>query len=130
MKHTCVSLASRWFFCTLAGCASQQREEAWIELTQVLGDYAQVLDSARDEASAKAAAAKIPPLADRYRAVRRKIESLPAPTLEEERSLDRRFGPAMRDIRISTLQSMNRIEKDPVVSKIISPALRGAGGPK
>ena len=96
MRHFRAAFATVLVCSTLAGCgksAYQQNREVGDEMVSIFNEYADALESVKDEETAKAAAVKINAANDRLEKLVARKDKIPKVSKADKEKLDKEYKP-------------------------------------
>ncbi len=108
----------------LTGCSDSQ-EKGQDDMIDVMDEYADVLESIKDEDSAKAAKDEFAELAEELKEILARMEKLEKPSKEEQAALQKESDAKMKPIEERIQKEMKRIASDP---KLMALAMEAIGG--
>ena len=101
-----------------AGCSGlKENDAAAEEMISIIEEFATLLESAKDEASAKAAAVKFDALTERTKALKKRVASLPKLTKAEDDALTKKFEARAEPLKKRIETEMGRIGANPAIAQ-------------
>ena len=97
----------------LAACGGSPQEEAMEDQVDLLEEAAGIFEGVKDEASAKAAGAKLKSLDGRIKELEKRVSALPTPTEEEARKLHEKYGKRIEAVQARIMKESMRIAMNP-----------------
>jgi hypothetical protein len=99
-----------------AGCGGgDSRTSLEAEAQTTMTEFVAALDGVKDEASAKAAKPKLKTLIEKLDDLNKRQAKLPAPSEDEIKALDTKYGKQMEDLALKLQGNMMRIAFDPKI---------------
>jgi len=128
MKRAKISLLALAMIALVTGCSGlSENEAAADEMVGIMEEFASLLESSKDEASAKAAAAKFSGLTTRAKDLKKRVESLPKLTKAEDDELTKKFEAKTKPLQGRIEKEMGRIAQDPAVATVLMPPVMEFG---
>jgi cytochrome c556 len=116
-------------FCALAlvflnGCGKPSHESVMKDMISKMNELGTVLKGVTDEASAKAAGAKIKTISEDMKKIKAEADALPTPTAEEDKKLKEAHEKELTDAMGTMSTEMMRIMMDPKLSAPMTDAMK------
>jgi hypothetical protein len=112
MKHMAVLIPILFFFlCT--GCGRDTHESLTTKAVGTMKEMTALLEGVKDEASAKAAKPRLKSLIAQLEDLDKREKKLPAPTADEVKAMNEKFGPEMPEVQQKFMGQILRISFDP-----------------
>lgn len=117
MKTT-LALTSVLLIMLCTGC-SDTHEKLAGESVSTTKELVATLDGVKDEASATAAKSKLTSLMDQLKKLNERQMKLPAPTEDEIKSMESKYGKEMEELNRKLQAHMMRIMVDPKIAAVL-----------
>ena len=117
---TAFVLALAFLFSACGGSKHQAAAKETVTLMEQIGT---ALESAKDEATAKAAASKLGPIITRITELQKETQGLEKPTGAAEEALKTEFAARMQAAVTKMTTQMGRVMMDPKLSAILQPVM-------
>lgn len=114
------SILALTFLFPACGSSEASAREEGVSLMEQIGN---TLETAKDEASAKAAAAKLDPIITRMNALAKEHPDMGKPTGKEGEAVDPKFEARAQAAMTKMMTEMGRVMADPKLSPIIQPVM-------
>jgi peptidoglycan hydrolase CwlO-like protein len=112
MKRSILAGLVAFVACAAGGCGPTSKQEALMnDMVQALSDFASALESVKDDASAREAAAKIDKVRERIVEIGKKAEGTKATKAQNE-ALEKKFKPQLENLKKRIENAAAAIEKN------------------
>ena len=115
MNRLIAVLAAALWVC--AGCGGDTYESLAAEGVTTMGQFANALDTIKDEASAKAARPELKNILAKMKSIQERQDKLGTPTEAQVKAVVDKYGKQMEEVQTKLATNMMRIGFDPKIQK-------------
>lgn len=111
-----------------SGCGGDKHEVVIKDTIQAMNDMADIVDTIKDEASAKAAEPKLKAVADRLQEIKKRADAMEKPSAEKEEALKKKYEGELKAGMGRMMGAAMKAASVPGAQQAVQDAFKGLQG--